>query len=250
MVRRLIIKNIFKIHPFYYLCFIISSFTGHLKEYLFISLIIIIHEFGHITVSLFYKWKIEKVVLLPFGGVTIFNEDINRPLKEEGLILIFGPLMQIIFTFFIQNEKFINYSIILLLFNLLPIYPLDGAKLVNLFLNKFISFKKSHLMTMYISFFTIIITLYEMSFNLVMMIILSFVTFKVTEEFKNHSLIFNKFLLERYNKDYPFKKIKYVKSVDISKMRRDYKHYFKSSNGYITEREILKQRFDFNIKKW
>ena len=39
--------------------------------------------------------------MLPFGGVTIFNEDLNRPIYEEFIILIMGPVFQIVFSFFI-----------------------------------------------------------------------------------------------------------------------------------------------------
>lgn len=247
MGRRWIIKNIFKIHPFYYLCFIICSFTGHLKDYLLFSLIIIVHELGHITLSLFFKWNIEKVILLPFGGITIFNEDINRPLKEEGLILIFGPLTQIVFSLFL-DDKCTYYSSVILLFNLLPIYPLDGSKFVNLFLNKFISFKKSHIVTIYISFITILFVIYKSSFNLILILTMIFIFFKVMEEYKNHSMIFNRFLYERYRKNYGFKKIKYVKS--IYNMKRDCFHYIKSEKGYLTERNVLKKRFDFKRKTW
>ena len=46
-----------------------------------------------------FKWNIEKVILLPFGALTIFNEDLNRRMFEEFLIVIMGPLFQIIFTY-------------------------------------------------------------------------------------------------------------------------------------------------------
>lgn len=248
MERRWIIKNIFKIHPFYLICLIICSFTGHLKDYIMISIIILFHEFGHILVSIIYKWKIEKVVILPFGAITIFNEKINRPLKEEWFILMFGPIFQLVLSFFL-NDKYTYYSNVILLFNLLPVYPLDGSKILNILLNKFISFKKSHLLTIYISVITIVFIIYKSSFNLILVLILLFISRRVLKEYKNHSLIFNKFLLERYNNNFIFKKIKYINSLDLNKMKKDYRHFFKSKNGYITEREILKKRFDFNSKK-
>ena len=198
-----------------------------------------------------FKWRIEKVILLPFGGLTVFEEDINRPLKEEALILLFGPLFQIILTYFFRyDEVFVNYSKILLIFNLLPIYPLDGSKILNIILNMFLSFKKSHLITMYISFLFIVIVFVKYDFNLFLLLILSFIFIRVILEIKRHNNIFNRFLLERYMKDFHFKKYKVIKGVDVNKMKRDYNHVFYNGKRYITEREILQKRFDFHRKTW
>ena len=49
--------------------------------------------------SIYFKWKIEKVIILPFGALTIFNVDLNSKIYEEFLICIMGPLFQLIFTF-------------------------------------------------------------------------------------------------------------------------------------------------------
>ena len=232
----------------------ISAITGNFKGFSFFTIIIIIHELGHISLALFYKWNIEKVILLPFGALTIFEEDINRPLMEEFLILIFGPIYQIIFTIILSyynfDELLINYSKIILIFNLLPIYPLDGSKLINIILNKFLSFKKSHIITVYISFLTIIIILIKFDINFVLLLIISLIFVKVLEELKNHNNIFNRFLLERYTKKFKFKKYKVINSDKICKMKRDYRHIFYDGKKYITEREILRKRFDLNNKIW
>lgn len=52
---------------------------------------------GHIFAALYYKWNIVKIIILPFGGITIFNEIINKPIKEEFMIAIMGPIFQIVF---------------------------------------------------------------------------------------------------------------------------------------------------------
>ena len=83
-----------KIHPFFYLFSIICIVTGYFKNFIIISFIILFHELGHILVSQLFHWKIEKIVLLPFGGITIFHEFLNRPMKEEFFIAIAGPIFQ------------------------------------------------------------------------------------------------------------------------------------------------------------
>ncbi len=226
--------------------------TGNFKGFFIFTIIILIHELGHILPALYYKWNIEKVLLLPFGALTLFHEKINRPLKEEFIILISGPLIQIIFTYLITqihyNEDIINYSNLILFFNLLPIYPLDGSKLLNIILNKITTFKKSHLITVYISFLTIILLILKIKLNLIFLLIIVFVLMKVIEELKNHNNLFNLFLLERYTNNFNFKKRKTINN--IKQMKRDYKHIIKKDGKYHTEKEILGKRFDFKKKIW
>ncbi len=228
--------------------------TGNFKGFLIFTIITLVHELGHIIPSIYYKWKIEKVILLPFGALTVFNEKINRPLKEEFIILIMGPLLQVIavsiYLTFNYNEFVYNYSNLILLFNLLPIYPLDGSKLLNIVLNKISNFKKSHLLTIYTSFLTIAFLLLKIKFNLIFLLIIIFVLIKVIEEYKNHNNLFNRFLLERYTNDFKFKKNKIIKDNNIKKMKRDYRHTFYNGKTYVTEKEILRKRFDFTRKMW
>lgn len=211
-----------------------------------------VHEFGHILMGILFRWKIEKVVILPFGALTIFNEDLNRKISEEAWIVIMGPIFQIGFTFFLyeftQFNNVLDYSISILCFNLLPIFPLDGSKILNLFLNKIVSFKKSHVLIIVISFLMIGILVVKSDFNLLLLLIVTFLLMRIFSEIKDHESLFNRFLLERYLKDYHFKKIRKIQSLDVSKMKRDYRHLFFDGFKYISERERLKKRFDFKGK--
>ena len=166
------------------------------------------------------------------------------------MILIMGPLIQILFVFLLLNIKYnsnvLIYSNIILLFNLLPIYPLDGSKLLNIILNKITSFKKSHLITIYISFLTLFVILFKVKLSLIFILILIFIVIKVFEEYKNHNNLFNAFLLERYQNNFNFKKHKTIKN--IKNMKRDYSHIFYKHGKYCTEKEILRKRFDFKGK--
>ena len=224
--------------------------TGNFKGFFIFSIIILIHELGHIIPAIYYKWKIEKVILLPFGALTLFNEKINRPLKEEFIILISGPLIQIFFTYILlqihYDSDIQNYSNLILFFNLLPIYPLDGSKLLNIILNKITNFKKSHLLTIYISLLTTFFLFIKVKINLIFILIIIFIIGKVIEELKNHRNLFNLFLLERNMYNFNFKKRKTINN--INQMKRDYKHIIYSKGKYETEREILKKRFDFTKK--
>ena len=247
---------IFKIHLLYWLMAFICAFCGYFKNFLYFSLLIVIHELGHFIGAKIYHWKVKKIVLLPFGGITLFDEFLSKSLFEEFVILILGPLFQIIFYIFYSkifgfNEILCNYHYALLLFNMLPIFPLDGYKLLNLFLNRFISFKLSHLLSILLSFITIILVFFLLilkHFNFLLFLAFIFLIFKNIEEIINHNLIFNKFLLERYLYILNFKKTRIIKSNNLKKMHRNYKHLFYYDKKYETEKQILKKKFDIKHK--
>ena len=198
-------------------------------------------------------WNIDVICFYPYGGYSKFNEDINRPLKEELLILISGPIVQIIYYLIIINFININdiellkiYHFSILFFNLLPIYPLDGGRLLNILLSYFFSYKNSYLLTIYISFIVIILIIlgsyfysYNLSFNLYLMISLIFV--KLIDAYKKRGYYYNKFKLERWLKNYRFNKLKIINNVD--KMMRDKRHLIRFRNNYVTERELLNRYF-------
>lgn len=210
------------------------------------------HELGHILMGILWKWKIDQILILPFGALTIFNEDLNRPMWEEFWIVIMGPVFQILFTFFLcfvlKIKEATDYSLTILIFNMLPIYPLDGAKILNLALNKILSFKKSHLVIIIISLIGTSLLIIKYHFNLLWLLIITFLLIKIIKEILQHPSLFNRFLLERYLNNYSFHKINKIKAVNVSKMKRDYKHFFFNGKRYISEREVLKKRFDRYIK--
>ena len=242
-------KTIFKIHPIYYIVCLICIFTGLFKDFIYITLLIFIHEVGHLVGAIYYKWNIKKVVILPFGGITIFNELINKSLKEEFVILVLGPLFQILFYFILvfykyNNVLITNYHYSLLLFNLLPIIPLDGSKLINIILNKVFSYKYSHIITIIISLITLsLLFIRTIRMNsLILLIIIIFILIKNIKEIKEHKYLFNKFLYERYNYHLKFDKIKKIKGIKLEKMKKEYRHLF-FYKKYYTEKEVLDDYF-------
>ena len=128
-----IILNKIKIHPLYLIFILIFILIGRFRFIIFFTLLILIHEIGHIIMSILFRWDIDKIVILPFGAMIKYNELINRRLLEEFLIAISGVIFQYIFFLILKdiiNYKyfsFINYFIII--FNLIPIYPLDGSQI-------------------------------------------------------------------------------------------------------------------------
>ena len=228
------------IHLFTYLFLLLALFTGLIKELLTFLFILIIHELGHIITALIFKWKIDKIKIMPFGLITIFEEYLNRPMIEEFIILIMGPIFQLI-NFIIFKDitpyfKYYNYG--LFIFNMLPIYPLDGYKLFSILLNKVIPYKKTIRISLIISILCLTLFIKK---DLIYLVILLLLLKGIIKEFRNIDFTYNKFLLERYTHNFKFKKRKIIKC--INKMYRDCLHLIMEDNNLITEKEALQKRF-------
>lgn len=192
----------------------IAIITGFFRDLVLLFSIIFIHELGHYSMARFFNWRVRKIVLLPFGGVAEVDEHGNRPFKEEFLVVIFGPFQHILLIalgFFLAYsglwtsaffEKFLAFNLMILMFNLLPIWPLDGGKLLFLAFAYFQPFKRAHHSQLFFSsiflflFVCIVITMF--TFNLNLLIILMFLAFSIYTEWRHHYYVFLRFLLERY----------------------------------------------------
>ena len=225
--------------------------TGLFKDFVIISSIILFHELGHITVALIFKWKIEKVIIFPFGGLTVFNQKINRSSKEEFFIAIAGPIFQIIFFILINNQDsiFTHYHNLILSFNLLPIYPLDGAKILNIIYNKIFPFKKSYLLTFITSIIIIIfmfIMILNKKFNVIFLFSVILLMIKLFKYYDELDIIFNKFIFERYLYKIKYKKKKNINGINLNKMFKGKTHNFIINKTIIKEEEFLNKMFDTN----
>jgi Zn-dependent protease len=127
-----------------------SSITWNLLEYLALFLIVMIHEFGHALACRQVGGVANQIVLWPLGGVAYVN-----PPQRPGATLwsiAAGPLVNVVlvpilWTFghlmrslglaqampnvflLLRSVALINLS--LLIFNMLPIYPLDGGQILR-----------------------------------------------------------------------------------------------------------------------
>jgi len=117
---------------------------------------VVIHELTHSYVAKSYGVEIERIVLLPIGGISAMKELPKDP-SQELRIAIVGPLSNLviaavfypIFLFFgssvPQSIHFLLYYFILLnlalgLFNLLPAFPMDGGRVLRAFLAERMNF--------------------------------------------------------------------------------------------------------------
>ena len=212
------------IHPLFWVISAISMVTGYFWELLALFFIVFAHELGHAITAQYFHWRINKIQILPFGGYCHVDEFGNRKILEEFFVIIAGPLQHIWIALFIAlleglqvisstfAIQFHQYNVMILLFNLLPIRPLDGGKLVHLILSKYQSYYQSFQISLFISFLLLVIfhfwviILFPLHINI--WLVLAYLYFCLWMDWKQRHYLFMRFLLERY----------YGKNRDIEKL--------------------------------
>lgn len=225
---------------------------GMIKEALIIFFIVLIHELGHATIAKCLNFKVLEINIYPFGGITKLEKDINTPIKKELMVAFGGILFQIILGFIIYllpirvfiKSIFFKYNVSIILFNLIPIIPLDGSIILNSLLNYFFSFKKAYIINIIISIIAValyIFTNYWFSLNNYLLV--GLFLYKIYTSIKNYKYIKNRFLLERFLNNYHFKYIS-TKRGNLDILKIDTYQYFKTGDKIVGERKKLQEKFD------
>ncbi len=247
------ILNKIQISYLTYIFILICLFCGFIKNILIIFFICLFHELGHIFFIKIFKYQIIKIEILPFGGYTEIHKRINSNITKDLIISLGGILFQVILFIFlfilkdyfniITYNLFIKYNMFILFFNLIPIIPLDGNKLLTSFMELFLPFHHSYYLSIFFSLIFLTIFVYmNYKYNFDNYFICSFLLYKIILCVKNYKYVFKRFLLER-----SLYKLEYAKidnhTKDIKSLRKNVLHYFKKNNKYIREDHIINEYF-------
>ncbi len=127
--------------------------NGLLEVFFVISIFIcvVLHEFGHALTAKFFGIRTRDITLYPIGGVAMLDR--NAPSKQEFFIALNGPLVNVLICVFLypflssfgdtveilplQNgiitfwDRLFLVNVILVIFNMIPAYPMDGGRIVK-----------------------------------------------------------------------------------------------------------------------
>jgi Zn-dependent protease len=124
------------------------SLVWNVIEYLALFVIVLLHEFGHALACRQVGGRANRIMLWPLGGVAYVD-----PPPRPGATLwsiAAGPLVNLVFLFILSLAIFAKsgwavafpyayllvrtlwgINLVLLIFNMLPIYPLDGGQILR-----------------------------------------------------------------------------------------------------------------------
>ncbi len=236
-----------------YFLLLIALFAGYIKNAFIILLIILIHEFGHVFFFLLFDINIENIVIYPYGGVTNVNKKLHERIYKDILISLGGITFQLILLILFKIlyfksiialttfNMFMTYNSSIIIFNLIPIIPLDGSKLFFAIFSKFFSFKNSYILMIITGLISLILfILYNFVYKLNDLILYTYLMYKLIEIIKEFKYIMNKFYLERIMYSHYYNEI--INNISkIDKIRIDKYYYFKDNNRFINEKEYIKK---------
>ena len=210
-----------RLHLKIFIFILIFLLTKQIKIYGIMMLFALIHEIGHLLAGILLKFKPVSLDIMPYGlsiGFEVRIDDYNKKIKKGNIlalkkmiIAIAGPLTNLIIVlislFFdikilgIEKELVIYSNILIGIFNLIPIYPLDGGRIVKEIIHIIKGLEKSYSYSNQISRITIclltalssILILYVR--NVALLFILTYLWYLVIIEnikYKRINLIYEK----------------------------------------------------------
>ncbi|CAM3503446.1 site-2 protease family protein [Marinicrinis lubricantis] len=203
------------IHPLFSMVMLGSVLTGAFAEILTLFIIVLVHELGHVAAIKWFGWRLREIQILPFGGVAVVDE-VVPPAWQEAVVAAAGPFqnlwMAVVALLFhslgLWGEEWTSYfiqaNLMIALFNLLPIQPLDGGKLLHVFLCLWLPYHKALFSTtlasltmsvMLLGFSILTLTAFGLQLNL--LVIACFLIYSNAYTLKHFHFRFVSFLIDR-----------------------------------------------------
>ena len=189
--------------------------THQIKIYSILMLFAIIHELGHLIAGVLMGLKPAKIEIMPYGlsiGFDVNYNDCNRKIGKGNALSIkrliiasAGPITNffivLIFSFIkinllgIERELLVYSNLLIGIFNLIPIYPLDGGRIIKEILQIICGLEKSYTYTIKISRIVVVILTAVSSItilyikNIAIVIILAYLWYLVIMENRKYEKI-------------------------------------------------------------
>lgn len=113
---------------------LLYTLTQKVEIFTITFIFIILHEIGHIVSGILLGLKINKLQL-NIAGISLEFKNYGKERKINNIIIdLAGPLINLISAIigiFIKLEIIIYVNAMLFIINMLPIYPLDGGRILK-----------------------------------------------------------------------------------------------------------------------
>lgn len=163
-----------KLNLYIFLFVILFFITSQLEIYALIMIFALIHELGHLVCGMLLGFEPDVLKIMPFGFCIEFKtnvQDYNKKILQSNLlsvkkvmIALAGPLVNILIVIIgVMNHlesNIIYANLLITLFNLIPIYPLDGGRILKNIFKLFLGNRKANsYMNIVSNLFLIVLTM-------------------------------------------------------------------------------------------
>ena len=133
------------IHPLFFALGFFYAITGQIFIFIICTATAVVHELGHSFVSGNLGYRLNKITLMPFGAVVVGDIE-GLSFKDQTKIALAGPIINLCVSLFFvaiwwiypncyaYTDVVVYSNLSMALVNLLPIYPLDGGRIVFCYL--------------------------------------------------------------------------------------------------------------------
>lgn len=139
---------------------ILYIFMQSTKIFALTFIFILLHELGHLVTGITIGLKIKKINI-HISGLSVEFENYGKQRNANKIVVdIAGPLINIIalvIAIIIKQEEIAYINLLLAIVNLLPIYPLDGGRILKTLLRTRFTYKETINYIESISQYTLII---------------------------------------------------------------------------------------------
>jgi stage IV sporulation protein FB len=167
-----------ELHPSFFILLTLVVLSGEPVFAAASAVFSFLHEFAHRAVAARLGYTAERISFGLFGGVLHIREGFIKP-RHELLIQLAGPFFNLLMAFLLYEAYFYFYlpwlvpvilaNAVLALYNLMPFYPLDGGKVMDLYLSFFIGYgraqKISRIFSLIFTVFLFLFGIYLVQYN-------------------------------------------------------------------------------------
>lgn len=180
--------------PLYGMVVVIALFT-----------LVVLHELGHSLAAMWYGIPVRDITLLPIGGVARLERMPEKPIQEL-VVAIAGPAVNVVIAgillpivLALTSFQTTSFSILsaarapglsglltfmlvanvsLVIFNMLPVFPLDGGRVFRAFMGFFVSYQNATKIAVTVGrFFAISLGLFAIFYGQIFMALIAFFIF-------------------------------------------------------------------------
>ncbi|MEB3100371.1 M50 family metallopeptidase [Ferviditalea candida] len=206
----------YRLHPLFLMVMAVSLLTGYFVELVTLFGIVVIHEWGHVAAARSFGWKVREIQLLPFGGVAVMDDQGQGSAWQEIVVYLAGPMqnaLMIGLSLLLQQTAvwdqqwgnyFLESNLIIGLFNLSPILPLDGGKIMQSLMSLWLNYYSALMFSIWTSLISSAVVIayalagwHSAGIRLNLLVIGCFLLYSNWFDYRNLPYLFLRFLVKR-----------------------------------------------------